>query len=130
MATCKFWSDRFNAAQGYYDCPWCDRTLKPKLSNSAKNPGKTFVSCAKDFGGCGLFCFVDAVPNDKFKPGAQQGVKRERSPPRAGGSNIVGPIVNRPDATETRIAELAAAIDRLTTKVDAIHEYVVQINEN
>ena len=52
-----FWTARFNAESKMYKCAWCDRDLKSKMSNSAKNPGRGFVSCSKDFGGCGLFCF-------------------------------------------------------------------------
>ncbi len=50
MATCTYWTERFIADTGMYTCPDCARDLKPKMSNSAKNPGRTFVSCSKDFG--------------------------------------------------------------------------------
>ncbi len=35
-----YWKQKFDAATGMYKCPWCERDLKPKLSQSAKNPGK------------------------------------------------------------------------------------------
>jgi len=130
MATSSYWSALFVAASGTYQCPWCARDLKPKISNSPKNPGRQFVSCSKDFGGCGLFCFTDELPNEKFNPAKQQGVKRERSAePAARGSNIVGPIVSAPNVTETRLADLAAKIDGLASKIDAVMAYIKEVND-
>jgi hypothetical protein len=82
-----------------------------KVSQSAKNPGKAFVACNKDYGGCGLFCFVENEPNEKYNP--NNGFKR----PRADGNNIVGPIAAKPGVHEERLAELATAIDELRTQV-------------
>jgi hypothetical protein len=131
-----YWKNKFDAATGMYKCPWCERDLKPKLSNSAKNPGKTFVSCSKDFAGCGLFSFLDAVPDEKFNPftKAKGLAKRPRSddgaqPPSAG-TNVLGPVVNQPDVHEKRLAELALAIDKLTSAVVRIEDYVRQVTEN
>ncbi len=132
MADNKFWTERFVAATGSYQCPWCERDLKPKLSNSAANPGKTFVSCAKDFGGCGLFCFLQNLPNEKFNPNKSAGVKRARddgASPRAGGSNIVGPIVMAPDVVEVRLADLAAKIDRLCSEMAEVKGYIKEVND-
>jgi len=107
MAACDFWTSKFEQATGTYTCPWCERDLKPKVSNSAKNPGKTFVSCSRDYGGCGLFSFLCDEPNEKFKP---KSGKRARAD---GGNNIVGPIVNRPTVTDERLAELATKMDEM-----------------
>lgn len=135
MAACDYWTQRFNAQAGSYDCPWCARVLKPKLSTSVKNPGKTFVSCSKDFGGCGLFSFLDSPPNEKFNPngGGGGGVKRERSVEAASaprGTNIVGPIVNAPNVTEQRLADLAAKIDGLASKMEQVLAYVKEVNDD
>ena len=94
-----YWQGRFDANNQMYTCPWCDRGLKGKLSQSANNPTRGFVSCSKDYGGCGLFCFLDDEPNEQFNP---RGQKRARSQ----GTNIVGPVVNKPDVHEQRLAEL------------------------
>lgn len=127
-----YWKSKFDAASGMYKCPWCERDLKPKLSNSAKNPGKTFVSCSKDFNGCGLFSFLDAVPNEQFNPFTKaNGLKRARAeaPPSAG-TNVMGPVVNQPDVHEKRLAELSLAVDKLTTVVTRIENYIQQVTEN
>jgi len=133
MAACTFWAARFKADVGNYDCPWCDRVLVPKISKSAANPGKTFVSCSKDFGGCGLFSFLDAPPNEKFNPNKKQGFKRTKGEddadaPRPGGSNIVGPIVNAPNVTETRLADLAAEVAGLRSELKLVLAYIKEVN--
>lgn len=119
MASCNYWDERFVGATGTYTCPWCDRDLKPKVSQSAKNPGKSFVSCSRDYGGCGLFSFLNDQPNEKFKP---NGNKRGRA---EGGNNIVGPIVNRPSVTDERLAELATKIDELTTVMHSVRDEIM-----
>jgi hypothetical protein len=128
---CEFWTARFNESAGNYGCPWCDRVLVPKLSNSAANPGKTFVSCAKDFGGCGLFSFLNNPPNEKFNPNNKKGVKRAATEdaPRAGGTNILGPIVNAPDATEARLADLAAEVAGLRSELKVVLAYIKEVND-
>jgi len=133
MSVNPFWSSRFHADRGDYDCPWCARTLKHKLSNSAKNPGRTFVSCAKDFGGCGMFCFLDAVPDEKHNPNkrarSDNGDTSNTGGVRSGGNNIVGPIVSAPNATETRLADLAAEIAALRSEVAKINDYIKEVND-
>ncbi len=131
-AVCTYWNDRFHKETGMYTCPGCQRDLKPKMSQSAKNPGRTFASCSRDYGGCGLFSFIDEQP--KFMPQVAQGAKRARE---EGGNNVIGPIVNRPDVTETRLAELATKIDEATTvlgslrsEIAFIASYVKQLQEN
>ena len=132
MAACDFWTARFNEAAGNYGCPWCDRVLVPNLSNSAANPGKTFVSCSKDFGGCGLFSFLHQAPNEKFNPNKKQGVKRaangDAEPTRAG-TNIVGPIVNAPNVVETRLADLAAEVAGLRSELKLVVDYIKEIHD-
>jgi len=128
MSTNQFWSSRFNAQTSMYDCAWCARQLKSKISHSAANPDKEFVSCAKDYGGCGLFCFLDALPNEKFNPNKKGGTKRA-APDNSGGTNIVGPIVNAPNATEARLADLAATVDGLRSEVKAILAYIKEVND-
>lgn len=127
-----FWTSRFNAESKMYTCAWCPRELKSKMSNSAKNPGRGFVSCAKDFGGCGLFCFLDSKPDDKFRQ--QQGEKRARAEPS--GTNIVGPVAAAMGDTDKRVAELAtenaalrAQMSAILSKLDVIFDYVKQVNE-
>ena len=131
MATNQYWTEKFQAATGTYQCPWCNRDLRSKISQSAANPGKQFVSCDKKFGGCGMFCFTDALPNEKFNPN-KGGVKRERSEepqPRPGGNNIVGPIVSAPNVTEVRLAELAAKVDGLASVLREIQQYIKEVND-
>ena len=124
-----YWRGLFIAASGVYQCPWCSRDLKPKMSNSAKNPGKTFVSCSKDHGGCGLFSFLDQTPNEKFNPNKGGDTKRARTEPTQGNA-IVGPVVNRPDAHEVRLAELAAKMDSFATDLRKISEFIKQVTDN
>ena len=128
----EYWQQKFNAGTGMYACPWCQRELKPKLSNSAKNPGKTFVSCSKDFSGCGLFSFLDAIPDEKFNPFTkQQGLKRAKpDAPPSQGTNVMGPVVNQPNVHEVRLAELSAKMDAVTTALVRIENYIHQVTEN
>jgi hypothetical protein len=130
-----FWKSKFDAAGGMYKCPWCERDLKPKLSQSAKNPGKTFVSCSKDFNGCGLFSFLDAIPDEKFNPftkanGLKKRARTDDALPPSAGTNVMGPVVNQPDVHEKRLAELSLAVDKLTTVVTRIENYIQQVTEN
>lgn len=124
-----YWYQRFTAATGEYQCPGCNRDLKPKMSNSAKNPGRTFVSCNKDFGGCGLFSFVDEEP--RFLPGQKPPAKkRERSEePSGGGTNVIGPVVNRPEAHEHRLADLAAEIAGLRADIKDLPQLMRELKE-
>lgn len=124
MASCEFWNTRFDRNSNMYNCPWCDRQLKARISQSEKNPGKTFVSCSKDHGGCGLFCFLGEEPNDKFKPGA---AKR----PRGGGNgqSFVGAVAAAPPQAlvevaklQTETADLRAAVADLTSRVAMLEE--------
>lgn len=102
----QYWVDRYVAQSDMYDCPWCPKQLKAKLSGpTAKNPNKEFVSCNKSYGGCGLFCFTDSEPNEKFNPG------NKRQKVEAAGTNIVGPVAMAPGVHEQRLAELATKID-------------------
>lgn len=119
----QYWAQKFNAESQMYDCPWCDRTLKAKMSTSAKNPNRTFVSCNKDFGGCGLFSFLDDEPNEQFNPNKKaggQGQKRARTQ----GTNIVGPVVNQPGVHEQRLAELASEVSGLKSMIVEVLEYL------
>lgn len=115
-----------------YNCPWCPRTLKAKLSNSAKNPGRGFVSCSKDHGGCGLFCFTDAIPDDKYKP---KDANAEAAPApgkrsRVEGTQVVGGINNAPNHVEQRLAELCTEISALRTEILAIGAFVKETTDN
>ena len=132
MAACDYWNAKFDGPSGMYNCPWCPKQLKPTVSKSAKNPGKVFVSCNKDYGGCGLFSFIDKEPNDKFKP---NGTKRERS--ESAGTNLVGPVAKRPDVLEIRLGELATEVSELRSrlveslaKIDEIHTYVKEVTDH
>ena len=135
-----FWQQAFNGDTKQYTCPWCARGLKSKVSNSAKNPGRSFVSCSKDYGGCGLFCFLDAMPDDKHRPNAtgDNSSKRARTDsPRTGGNNVIGPIADAPSAHEARLADLAAKIDQLATvigqlvmDVSIVSAYVKEVSDN
>lgn len=130
---------------GNYKCPWCERDLvskKVQKDNGKGNLGRFFVSCSKDHEGCGLFCFLDEKPNDKFKPksgfkrGRDDAVATSAAPGFVGGTNLVGPLMNRPDTHEVRLAELATEIAQLRTVIQGqqqhiaqIAEYVKQVNE-
>ncbi len=94
------------------------------------------MSCSKDFAGCGLFSFLDAVPNEQFNPFTKAaGLKKrartdDAAAPPSAGTNVMGPVVNQPDVHEKRLAELALAVDKLSTAVARIEEYVRQVTEN
>ena len=133
----EFWSQRLRAEEGMYDCPWCIRQLKPRVSGpTAKNPNRAFVSCSTEHDGCGLFCFLDALPNEKFNPNASAapvanggGVKRARvaaSP----GTNIVGPVTHTPGATDARVADLAAEVAQLRKQLADLGAVVAQLKHD
>ncbi len=134
----KFWLDK-RTFDGNYTCPTngCGRDLKLKTSNSAANPGKTFVSCDVKFDGCGLFCFTDSEPNPKFtkKCEAQAksggGTKRERTDDadsgsggnsknfRVDGTSVTGQVAYPPSATDARVADLANEVATLRQMLQA-----------
>lgn len=129
----QFWLQQYDAEKQIYTCPWCQRDLKAKVSNSAKNPGKTFVSCAKDYNGCGLFSFLDAQPDEKFKPKETNGTigatnKRSRADPPAP-VQVVGPIAAPPDAVAQRLAELATEVTSLRSELAAVRKFIEQVTE-
>lgn len=112
-----------------YTCPWCQRFLKPKVSTSAKNPGRSFVSCASDYGGCGLFSFLDGVPDERFNPS-----KKDKGAPlkkaKVDGTQVVGPIADPPDAVAQRLAELSTEVAGLRSELAQVLRVVTQIAEN
>lgn len=127
-ATALYWTDRYDANTQMYACPeeGCGKTLKCKLSNSAKNPGRTFVSCSSDYGGCGMFCFLNEEP----KYLGRNNNKKARTD---NGTQVLGPIVNQPQVHEQRLGELATEVAELrkvisetSAKLDAIYEYITQ----
>lgn len=131
MATCSFWVDRFDSARGMYQCPWCvnPRDLVPKISKSEKNPGKSFVACSKDHGGCGLFSFLSDAPNEKFNPnGGATAAKRARVEPQ--GTNILGPLVNAPNVMEQRLAELVVEVANLRADLTKVLDYIKEVTDN
>lgn len=108
---CSFWQQRFNSQVQMYDCSTCSKQLKPLVAGAhTKNAGRSFVSCSKDYGGCGLFCFLDDEPR-AFAP------KRARGD---GGTNVIGPVANAPSVTDERLAELIAKVDALTALVKTL----------
>lgn len=121
----KFWEERFDKTTGMYKCPACARDLKAKQSNSEKNPGRFFVSCSKDFGGCGQFGFIDEEP--RFVKGPAPS-KRARA--SEAGTNLVGPIAAAPGAHETRLADLTAEVAGLRTELRQVHELLKQMADN
>lgn len=127
----KFWLDRRDA-NGNLTCPTngCGRDLKVKLSNSAANPGRSFVSCDTKFDGCGRFCFVDEAPNPKFEKKLEAaaknggGNKRERADTddgnggnsknfRVEGTSVTGQVAYPPSVTDARVADLANEVATL-----------------
>jgi hypothetical protein len=113
-----------------FTCPWCQRDLKEKLSTSEKNPNRGFFSCNKDFDGCGLFCFSDATPDERFNPAKKQDFKRAR---REGGGatalQVVGPVANQPGIHDQRLAELATKLDALVTIMHEVRDYIHEVNQ-
>lgn len=117
-----FWAEH-QRDDGDFDCPTegCGRVLKVRVSNTAKNPNRQFVSCAKDFGGCGLFCFTDERP--KFGGG-----KSAQKRARPGGNGYSGQlaVVETPEAAripsdvEVQLARLATAVDRVEQELRAV----------
>jgi len=122
MASNEYWNSRFLAARGVYQCPWCPEELQPRVSNSAKNPGKTYVACNKERGGCGMFCFLDAEPNEKFNPNN----KRARTDTYQG-TTVVGSVANGPNVTDTRIAELATSVAELSKTMTDMYAKIDKI---
>lgn len=126
-----FWLKQRDEATGNYTCPTkgCGRDLKVKLSNSAANPGRSFVSCDPKFDGCGRFCFTDEAPNPKFEKKLEAaakngGTKRERTDDDAGsggnsknyrvdGTSVTGQVAYPPSATDKRVADLANEVATL-----------------
>lgn len=122
MSACAYWNSKYHADRAMFECPWCQRDLKSKLSTSAKNPNRAFVSCNKDFGGCGLFSFLDDQPNESFNPNNKRGGGVGAKRPRSEGTNIVGPVANAPGVHEERLAELVTEMAALKTLVTEAHQ--------
>src|SRR5271167_3937910 len=101
-----FWTERFVTADGTYTCPWCAKPLKAKISQSPKNPGKAFVSCNKDYGGCNMFSWLEAEPNEDYKPqGEQPVVKKAKSAAANVVTKVLGPVTKKPNLMEERVGE-------------------------
>lgn len=114
-----FWQPLRNE-DGTITCPSCGKALKAKVSSTPKNPGRSFVGCSKDYGGCGAFGFLDEPWADKGKSAPKRA--------RTAGTNLVGPIAAAPNATDTRLAELAAKIDQLVTSVEVMGRTVSELS--
>ena len=115
---CKYWTDK-RTSDGDYTCPWCARNLKLKLSNSEKNPGRGFLSCDTKFGGCGLFCFADAEPNEKFKPRGDKAA--------ASGSIFGGNYAAKPSAENLEVATLKAKVATIESQLATIFEDIARL---
>jgi hypothetical protein len=124
-----YWQKLSNG-DGTYGCPnGCStdngnpKTLKPKVSNTAKNPGKVFVSCSKDYGGCGLFCWITETPHPKALQ-RKQGEKRQR---QNGEGNFTRGNAAMPSNVEKLLADLSAKVDALDAKLsEALRQCPVQ----
>lgn len=128
-AACTFWVNRLNEGSGMYSCPDCARDLKSKLSKSAKNPDRVFVSCSKDFGGCGLFSFIDEEPRFMNKSNKKR--------PRNENTQVIGPLANNPSAHEERLGELVAEVAELRNQVAKLSDqgkeilgYIKEVTDN
>lgn len=108
-----FWKTRATG-DGKYQCTGCTFHLKPFQSKSVKNPGRWFVSCNKEKGGCGVFSFLDEEP--KFP----QGQKRART----GGNNYTGPIAAAPNVLEERVAQLSTQVQTLESMLTDMREHL------
>lgn len=92
-----------------FGCPWCGLLLKKMVSGpNSKNPGRAFVSCNKDYHGCGLFCFLDDEPNEKFNPNKKAGGNK-----RAAGTTLVGAVAKAPSVQEDQLARIQADVTKI-----------------
>lgn len=132
----KFWLDK-RTPDGNYTCPTngCGRDLKLKTSNSAANPGKTFVSCDEKYSGCGLFCFTFKEPDPKFTKKLEATAAAQKRPRdeadadsgsggnsknfRVDGTSVTGQVAYPPSATDARVAELANEVATLRQMLQA-----------
>ena len=119
----QYWLDRYIAEKGMYTCPNCDRELKEKLSQSAKNPGAKFVSCSADYGGCGFFGFLREAPNPKFLKGAKKPAEAPAAAPAPVSEEI-------PRKQEMLAAVSAALAEELGTDVSAIDRKLASTRED
>ena len=122
-----FWESR-QTDEGF-TCPGeggnCQRVIKLKTSNTAKNPGREFVACSKDFGGCGLFCFLDERPRLGGGGGGKGGASAAKRPRRPGVSDQLTIVENDNVARVPSEAELQLA--RLQTSCDRIEQQLREI---
>lgn len=127
-----YWNPRFDQEQGMYRCPeeGCTKMLKPKQAGpNSKNPGRWFVSCSADYGGCGLFSFTDEEP--KYLG------KNNKKRARTGGTQVLGPLVNQPAAHEQRLGELATevaelrkAFEEVSQKLEIAVSYIKEVTDH
>lgn len=137
---CDYWKARVHDWEGNlsYECPnGCTtnqgntKKLKPKLSKSAKNPNRWFLSCNdKSYNGskpgCGLFCWCDEEPNEQALSKRQAGtytdapsLKRARVDNE--GTVVSGSgFVNMPDQCHKDIAKMSAQLDAMQQKLDLL----------
>lgn len=102
-----YWDDK--AEGDKLACGSCGKLLKVMTSGQhTKNAGRQFVSCNKDYHGCGFFCFIDEAPKSK------QGAKRGRSD---GGTSFTGPVTKAPSGVELRVEELCTEVASLRVSV-------------
>lgn len=118
-----YWSRYAQADGKHYTCPWCSADLTMfTCGQNAKpeNVGRSFVNCSNKDGknGCGLYCFLDKVPNDKFKPKAG-GEKRARTE----GTIITGSVANAPTPAEDALARIQTDVTKLKGLCIALCEF-------
>jgi hypothetical protein len=99
-----------------FGCPWCGLLLKKMVSGAAsKNPGRAFVSCNKDYHGCGLFCFLDDKPNEKFNPNNKTGGNK-----RPAGTTLAGPVAKAPSVQEDQLARIQTDVTKIKSILCAL----------
>jgi hypothetical protein len=119
---CNYWVTKRDGDG--YKCPWCSRDLVKKTSHSPANPERDFVSCDKKFGGCGLFCFLDAEPNEKFNPNKKSGGGGKSG----GGAVFGGSYAAKPPAENLKIAALEAKIATMESQITTLFSDVSSLS--
>lgn len=121
------WDELYDARSDKYSCFVCGKQAQHSVSKTEKNPGREFVSCNKQRGGCGWFNWMDEQPKAGGFGGGGAATKRQRVTVDQGASAAMptsdavdmGRVITQLSDVTARLVTLQETVDRMVQILDS-----------